>query len=104
MAIKSINTGYVVQDANGAFYVGYGKFSDKLEEAKIYKRKNNALENIEWWAEKAKRDTVWCKMFAEPFKILKVTVKWTAVDADESEIAEIKDKKMSKAKGQVIKC
>lgn len=95
MTITSTNTGYVVQDANGAFYIGYGKFSNKLEDAKIYKRKNNALENIEWQVEDAKRDPVNCKTFAEPFKILKVTVNWTAVDTDESEDEpkpEIKEK------------
>lgn len=105
MTITSTNTGYVVQDANDAFYAGYGKFSNKLEDAKIYKRKNNALENIKWQVEDAKRDPVNRKTFAEPFKILKVTVNWTAVDADKSEDKpkpKIKDEKMTKAKALEI--
>lgn len=103
--IETTNTGYVVQDANGAFYIGYGKFSNKLEDAKIYKRKKNAIENIKWQTEDAKRDTMSHKTFAEPFKILKVTVNWTAVDADENENEpnpEIKDEKMTKAKALEI--
>lgn len=42
--MKMLDTGYVVKDINGFYYIGYNQWSDQLRKAKIYHSERYANE------------------------------------------------------------